>query len=478
MCRATSYQTNGNSICIYCGSINHSSGKCRSKPNDNREEPRSPPRDLREQGPRINYNRMGHQPQVSRHQARINEGLNRQYSPNYINPYQSTLGSAPGQDLSATLIELANIQSRSMEMMAASQRSQHEAFQELARVSKDKSNDSMFTAIKTFDGTNRQTFEDWIDEVDQACRASNRGFRTELFKKSAGAVRQVILSCGDFSDDELVTKLRSCFSHAPTMNEAREELCNMRQMEHEAVSVYMYRWGRALYRSSGIRPSEERHPHVIKDFISSLKKNIRNKIANRWAEMRHPPTTVERAFELACDMEKQLQVTDSFKLDFPTYPSRELNEISAEETSGDEQEINEISRNKKWVSNSSSYSQKCQNFNNNRNSNYRHQQQWPQEGKQSKQWMQKPKDSKITLTQESDHYVPAQFSSEFFKKFDLAMKLKRDELKEQKAKSRQVNEITEDNFMQAFGISEDQMEKASSMLGISESTENSGNSSA
>ena len=79
----------------------------------------------------------------------------------------------------------------------------------------------MFTAIKTFDGTNRQIFEDWIDKVDQACRASNRGFRTELFKKSAGAVRQVILSCNEFSDDELVAKLRSCFSHAPTMNEAR-----------------------------------------------------------------------------------------------------------------------------------------------------------------------------------------------------------------------------------------------------------------
>ena len=68
----------------------------------------------------------------------------------------------------------------------------------MTRVSKDKSNDSMFTAIKTFDGTNRQTFEDWINEVDQACRASNRGFRTELFKKSAGAVRQVILSCSNF----------------------------------------------------------------------------------------------------------------------------------------------------------------------------------------------------------------------------------------------------------------------------------------
>ena len=150
--------------------------------------------------------------------------------------------------------------------------------------------------------------------------------------------------------------------------------------------------------------------------------------------------------------------------------------MSAEETSGDEQEINEIYKNRKWVNNSNSYNPKRQNFNNNRNSNYRQQQQWPQEGKQSKQWMQKPKDSKITLSQESDHYVPAQFSSEFFRKFDLAMKLKRDELKEQKAKSKQVNEITEDNFMQAFGVTESQMDKAAEMLVRSKSTKNSGNS--
>ena len=187
----------------------------------------------------------------------------------------------------------------------------------------------------------------------------------------------------------------------------------------------MYRWGCALYRSSGIRPNEERHPNVIKDFISSLKKNIRNKIANRWAEMQHPPNTVERAFQLANDVEKQLQVADRFKLDFPTYPSRELNKMSAEESSGDENEINEIVRNKRWVSNPSCYNCKHSNTNNHsRNSNYRHQQQPPQEGKQNKQWMQKPKDSKITLKQESDLYVPAQFSSDFFKKFDIAMKIK------------------------------------------------------
>ena len=113
MCQVPTQPATGNTICIYCGSVNHTSGKCHNKPNDNREEPRSTPTDLRDQRPRINHSRMG-QLQVSCHQIRFNEGLNRQYSPNYSNPYQSTLGSIPGQDLSATLMELASIQSRSL----------------------------------------------------------------------------------------------------------------------------------------------------------------------------------------------------------------------------------------------------------------------------------------------------------------------------------------------------------------------------
>ena len=74
--------------------------------------------------------------------------------------------------------------------------------------------------------------------------------------------------------------------------------------------------------------------------------------------------------------------------------------------------------------------------------------------------------------------MPAQISSEFFKKIDLAMKLKKDELKERASKPKQVNEITEENLMQAFGISEDHINKAASILERSESTENSEYSSA
>ena len=68
-----------------------------------------------------------------------------------------------------------------------------------------------------------------------------------------------------------------------------------------------------------------------------------------------------------------------------------------------------------------------------------------------------------------------QFSGDFFRKFDLAMKLKWDKLKEQRNSSKQVNGITENNFIQAFGVTEDQMDKAAAILDRSKSTEKSGN---
>ena len=51
----------------------------------------------------------------------------------------------------------------------------------------------MFANIKSYDGKDRQIFEDWIDEINQACQVSNHDFRTEIIKKSTGAVRQVVI---------------------------------------------------------------------------------------------------------------------------------------------------------------------------------------------------------------------------------------------------------------------------------------------
>ena len=192
------------------------------------------------------------------------------------------------------------------------------------------------------------------------------------------------MPCEHYSDDALLAKLRSCFSDAPTMNEAREELRNMRQMENESIAVYTYKWGQALLRSSGIHSEDERHPHIIKDFVISLKRNIRNKIAKRWAEMRNPPRTVQQAFKLADDVESQLQVVDSFKLELSNnFSPVEVNEMSVEETSGKEFEVNELSRGKKWGNNN------YKRYNPNNNCNSRPLYNRTQDNKTGKTWGQR-----------------------------------------------------------------------------------------
>ena len=90
--------------------------------------------------------------------------------------------------------------------------------------------------------------------------------------------------------------------------------------------------------------------------------------------MGHPPSTIERAFELASNIEKQLQAADSFKLEFLSYPSNELNEMSMEETSGDEAELNEMSRGKKWENNTNNYNHKHSSFSDSHGNSYKHQQ--------------------------------------------------------------------------------------------------------
>ena len=96
----------------------------------------------------------------------------------------------------------------------------------------------------------------------------------------------------------------------------------------------------------------EIHSHVIKDFISSLQHNIRNKIANKWADLKNPPHTGQEAFDPAIQTETEIQLADSFKMELTSnFASADINEISTDDTSCDGFEVNKESKGKKWNNN-------------------------------------------------------------------------------------------------------------------------------
>ena len=52
--------------------------------------------------------------------------------------------------------------------MVENQKSQQDVYNKLTRANRDKANDAMFAAINTYDGVNREMFEEWIDQLDSS----------------------------------------------------------------------------------------------------------------------------------------------------------------------------------------------------------------------------------------------------------------------------------------------------------------------
>ena len=226
MCRAP-INTGRNNICVYCGSTHHTSGNCTSWPNDNREEPRSTPQDLHSHEPydrantkysavprgnawsstncrpvpaenlgncipvgqkvytnnmnlsfpyrdfRYDQDRTGHQ------QTRFDERYNRQYSPNYnYNHYQpSPSVSVAGPDISTTLINLAKYPVQIPWPHGGKPEKPRRCVQWADQGQQRQSKWHYVHCYQHLWGVIREIFEEWIDELDQACRISECDFR-------------------------------------------------------------------------------------------------------------------------------------------------------------------------------------------------------------------------------------------------------------------------------------------------------------
>ena len=182
--------------------------------------------------------------------------------------------------------------------MKASQEAQAEAYKEMSRTNKMRDDDTLFSSIEVYDGSNPAKFEKWIDSIDQATCITGRDLRKELLKKSDGVVRNTLSMMDNrWSDDAIVTKLHQDFSSLSTMNKAREELKNLYQEPGEPITVFIYKYGQMHYLSTSIRAHRERHPFAITGFIAALEPKLNKMVARKYADARDKPDTLESYFQ-------------------------------------------------------------------------------------------------------------------------------------------------------------------------------------
>ena len=236
------------------GQVQPNRGQSGSQPRDQYDGGQHRPKHREQTGatPRGQHtdNNPNFPPRRQQH-THFNEGFNRRYSPpTFPSPgFNNTMAS---DTVDRSIIQLAENQSHSLDFILAGQQSQMDAYKEMTCSNQAREDDTLFAGIQVYDGEDPLNFEGWLDAVKQACNMTDRNLRKELMKKSTGAIRETPSMMNPYwTDIDVISKLRQDFSSMSTMNRAREELKDLKQLPGQPISSYMYKYGRIHFLATG-----------------------------------------------------------------------------------------------------------------------------------------------------------------------------------------------------------------------------------
>ena len=129
---------------------------------------------------------------------------------------------------------------------------------------------------------------------------TDRNLCKELMKKSAGAIREMLsMMSAAWTNDNIISKLRQDFSSMSTMNRAREELKDLKQLPGQPISSYMYKYGRIHFLATGNQARNERYLTAIMEFIKSLNPKLMRALVKKHVDPRTRPQMLQQAFNMA-----------------------------------------------------------------------------------------------------------------------------------------------------------------------------------
>ena len=400
-------------------------------------------------GEQTDNNNQNFPPRRQQH-THFNEGYNRRYSP--PTTFNNTMAS---DAVGRSIIQLAENQSHSLDFILVGQQSQMDAYREMTQSNQAREDNALFAGINVYNGEDPSKFEGWLDAMEQACNMTDRNLCKELMKKSSGAIRETLLMMNAaWTNDDVISKLRQDFSSMSTMNRAREELKDLKQLPGQPISSYMYKYGRIHFLTTGNQACNERYPTAIMEFIESLNPKLMRALAKKHADLRTRPQMLQQAFNMAEEASRRILETESFERSSTVRLVGSVNNIYQCES-----EVNEVSRGRYYKGGYNKGNYKGKN-------DYYGKKDWNKNTKGSYQKKEDKKESKdkdvyLTLTKDVKFHCPAGFDENIFA---CTCKM----IQEKVNSTRQVgvtdiktiNAVEKDNFMHVFNFPEDVYDSA------------------
>ena len=222
-----------------------------------------------------------------------------------------------------TMFEVLNAQHRTNQKLEEqfrraneTQEYQAEAMQDMAQANFQMKYDHMFAGVPMYDGTDPDTFDDWLYQIESLCELSRRNVRVELMGRASAQVKRIIRSLPLDIDWEIAQReLKRCLTEEKSRAHSAFKLAQIKQKPNENLKIFILRYQDLHSTATGKTAAEDTDPTHIIRFLGMM---TNSEIARKITQKGIPEgMTLGQAFTRAIELEAGYQLSEGVSLARP-----------------------------------------------------------------------------------------------------------------------------------------------------------------
>ena len=210
---------------------------------------------------------------------------------------------------------------------------QAEAMQDMAQANFQMKFDHMFAGVPMYNGTDPDTFDDWLYQIESLCELSHRDVRVELMGRASVQVKRIIRSLPmDIEWEIACRELKRCLTEEKSRAHSAFKLAQIKQKPNENLRIFILRYQDLHSVATGKTAADDTDPTHIIGFLGMM---TNSEIARKITQKGIPEgMTLGQAFTRAIELEAGYQLSEGASLARPpeimqVQESDEVDEIAA-----------------------------------------------------------------------------------------------------------------------------------------------------
>ena len=193
---------------------------------------------------------------------------------------------------------------------------QVEAMQDMAQANFQMKFDHMFAGVPMYDGTDPDSFDDWLHQIESLCEVSHRDVRVELMGRASAQVKQIIRSLPVDIEWEIAQReLKRCLTEEKSRAHSAFKLAQIKQKPNENLRIFILRYQDLHTAATGKTAAEDTDPTHIIRFLGMM---TNSEIARKITQKGIPEgMTLSQAFTWAIELEAGYQLSEGVSLARP-----------------------------------------------------------------------------------------------------------------------------------------------------------------